>query len=81
VLQGENSYYSIKGLETQVKKGFYDKNVSKFLLEYNSIKSDLLLCRKTTFDVTDRLKGMETLFMRVDKDVLAILDELVPEKD
>lgn len=81
VLQGENSYYSIKGLETQVKKGFYDKNVSKFLLEYNSIKSDLLLCRKTTFDVTDRLKGMETLFMRVDKDILAILDELVPEKD
>lgn len=81
VLQGENSYYSIKGLETQVKKGIYDKDVPKFLVEYNSIKDELLACRKTTFDVTDRLKGMETLFMRVDKEVLAILDELVPEKE
>ncbi len=81
VLEGENSYYSIKGLENQVKKGIYDKDVPKFLSEYTVIKNDLLKCRQTTFEVTDRLKGMETLFMRVDKEVLAILDELVPEKE
>jgi len=81
VLEGENSYYSIKGLETQVKKGIYDNDVPKFLFEYNVIKNNLLKCRQSTFDVTDRLKGMETLFMRVDKEVLAILDELVPEKE
>src|SRR6056300_454526 len=67
VLQAEDIFYATKGIEKQVKNGFYDE------------KADA--CKTLTFDVTDRLRGVEPLYLRTSRRVGEIFEELLPEQE
>ena len=81
VLQAEDIFYSTKGLEKQVKNGFYDEKIDEFKKEYQTLKEQTLSCKVLTVDVTDRLKSVEPLYLRTSNRVEEIFKELLPEKD
>lgn len=81
VLQAEDIFYATKGIEKQVKNGFYDEKVDAFKKEYQILRQKTDSCKTLTFDVTDRLRGVETLYLRTSKRVGEIFEELLPEQE
>lgn len=73
VLGAEAIFYEIKGLETEVKKGNYDKEITNFVKEYQSIKNQLIENHKMALDVTNQLKAIEPAYQRISP----LVDELV----
>ena len=73
VLGAEAIFYEIKGLETEVKKGSYDKQIANFVKEYQSIKNQLIENHKGALDVTNQLKAIEPAYQRISP----LVDELV----
>lgn len=81
VLQAEDIFYATKGIEKQVKNGFYDEKVDAFKKEYQILRQKTDSCKTLTFDVTDRLRGVEPLYLRTSKRVGEIFKELLPEQE
>ena len=81
VLQAEDIFYATKGIEKQVKNGFYDEKVDAFKKEYQILRQKTDSCKTLTFDVTDRLRGVEPLYLRTSKRVAEIFEELLPEQE
>ncbi|MDB2588895.1 hypothetical protein N9Y33_03375 [Bacteroidia bacterium] len=81
VLQAEDIFYATKGIEKQVKNGFYDEKVDAFKKEYQILRQKTDSCKTLTFDVTDRLRGVEPLYLRTSKRVGEIFEELLPEQE
>ena len=81
VLQAEDIFYATKGIEKQVKNGFYDEKVDAFKKEYQILRQKTDSCKTLTFDVTDRLRGVEPLYLRTSKRVEEIFEELLPEQE
>jgi hypothetical protein len=73
VLGAEAIFYEIKGLETEVKKGNYDKEIANFVNEYQLIKNQLIENHKGALDVTNQLKAIEPAYQRISP----LVDELV----
>jgi hypothetical protein len=81
VLQAEDIFYATKGIEKQVKNGFYDEKVDAFKKEYQILRQKTDSCKTLTFDVTDRLRGVEPLYLRTNRRVGEIFEELLPEQE
>ncbi len=79
VLGAEALFYEIKGLETELKKGNYDKEIANFVKEYQSIKIQLFENHKKALDVTNQLKAIEPAYQRISPLVDALV-ESVQEK-
>lgn len=79
VLGAEALFYEIKGLETELKKGNYDKEIANFVKEYQSIKIQLFENHKKALDVTNQLKAIEPAYQRISPLVDALV-ETVQEK-
>lgn len=73
VLGAEEIFYEIKGLETEVKKGSYDKEIANFVNEYQLIRKHLIKNHSEALDVTNQLKAIEPAYQRIHP----IVDELV----
>ena len=73
VLGAEGLFYEIKGLETEVKKGNYDKEIANFVKEYQSIKKELFENHTETLEVTNQLKAIEPAYQRI----APLVEELV----
>lgn len=73
VLEAEAIFYEIKGLENEVKKGSYDKEIANFVKEYNEIKNHLNENYEKTVEVTNQVRAMEPAFVRISP----IVDKLV----
>ncbi len=79
VLGAEALFYEIKGLETELKKGNYDKEIANFVKEYQSIKIQLFENHKNALEVTNQLKAIEPAYQRISPLVDALV-ESVQEK-
>ena len=80
VLEAENLYYVIKGLEQEVKKGNYDSQTESFKKEYAQLKSQLAESAKHTSEVTEKLSSVEPTYMRINDKIIEFLDQKLPEK-
>lgn len=81
VLQAEDIFYVTKGIEKQVKNGFYDDKVDAFKNEYKILRQKTDSCKMLTFDVTDKLRGVEPLYLRTSTRVEEIFEELLPDQE
>lgn len=81
VLQAEDIFYVTKGIEKQVKNGFYDDKVDAFKNEYKILRQKTDSCIMLTFDVTDKLRGVEPLYLRTSTRVEEIFEELLPDQE
>lgn len=81
VLQAEDIFYVTKGIEKQVKNGFYDDKVDAFKNEYKILRQKTDSCKMLTFDVTDKLRGVEPLYLRTSTRVDEIFEELLPDQE
>ncbi len=73
VLQAEAIFYEIKGLENEVKKGSYDKEIANFVKEYGEIKKHLTENYERTVEVTSQVRTLEPAFVRL----APIIDKLL----
>jgi hypothetical protein len=80
VLEAENLYYVIKGLEQEVKKGNYDSQTESFKKECAQLKSQLDESAKHTSEVTEKLSSVEPTYMRINDKLIEFLDQKLPEK-
>jgi hypothetical protein len=80
VLNAEDDFYAIKGIEGEVKKGHYDNRVDDFKKEYEPLKKRLEEHRILAFEVTQKLRSVEPLYLRSAEYVDALLEKHVPEK-
>jgi len=81
VLTAEDIFYSIKGLEKQLKNGNYDNDIEGFKSERNLLKGRLATNLKLTLEVTEKLTTVEPLFVRTSEKVGAIIEAQLPEKE
>jgi peptidoglycan hydrolase CwlO-like protein len=81
VLEAENIFYALKGLDSEVKKGKYDDKLDDFRAEYAEIEKELKKCAEETNDVTSRLSTVEPTYLRLGDNVDSLLDELIPIKE
>ena len=81
VLTAEDIFYSIKGLEKQLKNGNYDNDIEGFKSERNLLKGRLATNLKLTLEVTEKLTTVEPLFVRTSEKVDAIIEAQLPEKE
>ena len=81
VLTAEDIFYSIKGLEKQLKNGNYDNDIEGFKSERNLLKGRLAANLKLTLEVTEKLTTVEPLFVRTSEKVDAIIEAQLPEKE
>jgi len=80
VLEAENLFYEIKGIEQELKKGKFDKEIDEFLNEYNHLKIELKHNHKETIEVTEELKSVEPTYMRIAPAVDQIMESNFPTK-
>jgi len=80
VLEAENLFYEIKGIEQELKKGKFDKEIDAFLKEYNQLKIELKHNHEETVEVTGKLKSVEPTFMRIAPAVDKIMESNFPSK-
>jgi hypothetical protein len=80
VLEAENLFYEIKGVEQELKKGKFDKEINEFLKEYNQLKIELKHNHEETREVTEKLKSVEPTFMRIAPAVDKIMESNFPAK-
>jgi hypothetical protein len=80
VLEAENLFYEIKGIEQELKKGKFDNEIDEFLKEYNHLKIELKQNHEETIAVTDKLKSVEPTFMRIAPAVDLIMESNFPTK-
>jgi len=79
VLMAENAFYNLKGVETRVKNGDFDEDLSGFKEEMIGLQKDLDDCQLKTLEITERLDTVEPTYQRVSEHVDQLLDQLVPE--
>lgn len=80
VLAAEDVFYSIKGLEKEVKKGTYDAEIQNFKKEYAVLKIKLADNKKMACDVTEKLTAVEPLYLRTAEIIENLLEAQLPEK-
>lgn len=80
VLAAEDVFYSIKGLEKEVKKGTYDSEIQNFKKEYAVLKIKLADNKKMALDVTEKLTAVEPLYLRTAEIIENLLEAQLPEK-
>jgi len=80
VLEAENLFYEIKGIEQELKKGKFDKEIDEFVKEYNHLKIELKHNQEETRQVTEKLKSVEPTFMRIAPAVDKIIESNFPAK-
>jgi hypothetical protein len=80
VLEAENLFYEIKGIEQELKKGKFDNEIDEFLKEYNHLKIEFKHNHEETIAVTDKLKSVEPTFMRIAPAVDLIMESNFPMK-
>jgi hypothetical protein len=80
VLQAEDNFYAIKGLEKEVKNGTYDQRVDDFKKEFLVLSERLKENRVLAFEVTEKLSGVEPIYNRVADHIDALLEKHLPEK-
>jgi hypothetical protein len=80
VLEAENLFYEIKGIEQELKKGKFDKEIDEFLNEYNHLKIELKHNHEETIEVTEKLKSVEPTYMRIAPAVDQIMESNFPTK-
>lgn len=80
VLAAEDVFYSIKGLEKEVKKGTYDAEIQNFKKEYAVLKIKLADNKKMALDVTEKLTAVEPLYLRTAEIIENLLEAQLPEK-
>jgi hypothetical protein len=80
VLEAENLFYEIKGVEQELKKGKFDKEIEEFLKEYNHLKIELKHNHEETIEVTEKLKSVEPTFLRIAPVVDQIIESNFPAK-
>lgn len=81
VLEAENLFYEIKGIEQELKKGKFDKEIGEFLNEYNHLKVEIEHNHEETEEVTDKLKTVEPAFMRIAPVVDGLIEKFFPSKE
>jgi len=81
VLTAEDIFYSVKGLEKQLKDGNYDTDIAGFKNERDLLKKRLSSNLKQTLEVTEKLTTVEPLFVRTSEKVDAIIEAQLPEKE
>jgi len=80
VLTAEDIFYSIKGLEKELKKGTYDADIEGFKNERDLLKNRLAENLNITLEVTDKLTAVEPLYLRTSDKIDEIIDAQLPEK-
>jgi hypothetical protein len=80
VLAAEDVFYSIKGLEKEVKKGTYDEDILNFKIEYAALKKKLAENKTMAVDVTEKLTAVEPLYLRTSEIIEGLLEAQLPEK-
>lgn len=80
VLAAEDVFYSIKGLEKEVKKGTYDAEIQNFKKEYAVLKIKLADNKKMALDVTEKLTAVDPLYLRTAEIIENLLEAQLPEK-
>lgn len=80
VLTAEDVFYSIKGLEKEVKKGSYDADIRNFKEEYALLKKRLADNKTLTLEVTEKLSAVEPLYLRTSVIIEELLEAQLPEK-
>lgn len=80
VLTAEDVFYSIKGLEKEVKKGSYDADIRNFKEEYALLKKRLADNKTLTLEVTEKLSAVEPLYLRTSVIIEELLETQLPEK-
>jgi len=73
VLEAEAIFYEIKGLDNEVKKGSYDKEIAIFVKEYAEIKKHLEENYQKTVEITNQVRTLEPAFVRLSP----VIDKLV----
>lgn len=81
VLTAEDIFYSIKGLEKELKKGSYDEDIEGFKKERDVLKNRLAENLKITLDVTNKLTAVEPLYLRTSDKIDEIIEAQLPEKE
>ncbi len=81
VLTAEDIFYSIKGLEKELKKGSYDADIEGFKKERDALKNRLSENLRVTLDVTDKLTAVEPLYIRTSDKIDEIIEAQLPEKE
>ncbi len=80
VLTAEDLFYSIKGLEKEVKNGTYESNIEGFKKERDLLKVRLAENLRITLEVTEKLTALEPLYLRTSEKVDALVEAKLPEK-
>ena len=80
VLTAEDVFYSIKGLEKEVKNGAYETNIEGFKKERDLLKKRLAENLRITLEVTEKLTAVEPLYLRTSEKVDALVEAKLPEK-
>ena len=80
VLTAEDIFYSIKGLEKEVKNGTYESNIDGFKQERDLLKKRLAENLRITIEVTEKLTAVEPLYLRTSEKVDALVEAKLPEK-
>lgn len=80
VLTAEDIFYSIKGLEKEVKNGTYESNIEGFKQERDLLKARLAENLKITLEVTEKLTAVEPLYLRTSEKVDVLVESKLPEK-
>lgn len=80
VLTAEDVFYSIKGLEKEVKNGTYETSIEGFKKERDLLKKRLSENLRITLEVTEKLTAVEPLYLRSSEKVDALVEAKLPEK-
>ena len=80
MLTAEDVFYSIKGLEKEVKNGAYETNIEGFKKERDLLKKRLAENIRITLEVTEKLTAVEPLYLRTSEKVDALVEAKLPEK-
>lgn len=80
VLTAEDVFYSIKGLEKEVKNGTYETSIEGFKKERHLLKKRLSENLRITLEVTEKLTAVEPLYLRSSEKVDALVEAKLPEK-
>lgn len=75
VLEGEQLFVEVKGLETEVKKGHFDNDTKEFVSEYSSLTEELKKATAETTEITSKLKAVEPAYNRISAKITSLVEE------
>ncbi|MBS3915019.1 MAG: hypothetical protein KG003_10995 [Bacteroidetes bacterium] len=76
ILETEDLFFQVKTLDADVERGSYDKDVSAFKSTYAELVSRLSANYKRSVDVSEKLKTVEPMYIRLSPKIDDIISNL-----